>query len=110
MVRDPRAVTLVLAATAYATVYQQAYSTLPLVMGRDGLSAAAYGAIVAVNGVVIVLMAVGPALGTWVLSRLGEPVLWLGSLALLVAAALAVSRLHAPSADVPPPPACAERG
>jgi MFS family permease len=41
---------------AYATVYFQGYSTLPLVMADDGLSGSVYGLVIALNGVVIVLV------------------------------------------------------
>lgn len=56
VLRDPLALTLVAANTAYAAVYQQVYSTLPLAMGGHGLDAAAYGLIIAANGVVIVAL------------------------------------------------------
>lgn len=43
-------------AFGYLFVYLQAYTTLPLAMGRDHLSPAAYGVAIALNGVVIVVV------------------------------------------------------
>ncbi|NHN56983.1 MFS transporter [Calidifontibacter sp. DB0510] len=47
---------LVVAGIAYSTVYQQAYTTLPLTMSRQGLGPAAYGVIIAINGLVIIAL------------------------------------------------------
>jgi len=54
-------------ALIYATVYTQATSGLPLAMQQAGLSAAAYGLTVAVNGVVIVL--IQPLTVSWLTGR-----------------------------------------
>lgn len=54
--RDPLLVTLIGLTMVYSTMYMQAYVTLPLTMHGSGLSAAQYGAAIAVNGVVIVLL------------------------------------------------------
>ncbi|MGW1987554.1 MFS transporter [Streptomyces collinus] len=40
----------------YATVFQQAFATLPLSMAGHGLDGSAYGAIMGVNGVVVILV------------------------------------------------------
>ncbi|MFI5972740.1 MFS transporter [Streptomyces sp. NPDC051452] len=40
----------------YATVFQQAFATLPLAMAGHGLGGSAYGAIMGVNGVVVLLV------------------------------------------------------
>lgn len=192
VLRHRRILVLTAAATAYALVYQQAYTTLPVVMGRDGLGPEVYGPVVALNGLVIVVlqpwastrverhdltrvyaaslalvglgfgatllatsalghalvvalwsvgevgcaavisslfvegvperlrgrvlallsltfaagMAGGPAVGTWVLDGWGAAVLWSGCAALLVLAALAVTRFvrTTPSPVRPPTP------
>ncbi len=54
--RDPLLMGITLLALAYATLYQQASVTLPLAMVRSGLSPAAYGIDIAVNGVLIVVL------------------------------------------------------
>ena len=54
-------------ALVYASVYNQSTSGLPLAMRQAGLSAAAYGLTVAVNGVVIVL--VQPLTVNWLTRR-----------------------------------------
>jgi len=54
-------------ALIYASIYNQATSGLPLAMQRAGLSAAAYGVTVAVNGLVIVL--VQPLTVAWLSRR-----------------------------------------
>ncbi len=59
-----RALLAILALTVLsATVYAQAYVTLPLAMRDAGLPASSYGAVVAVNGLAIVL--VQPFAGVW---------------------------------------------
>ncbi|MFC8918080.1 MDR family MFS transporter [Streptomyces sp. NPDC057116] len=45
----------------YATVFQQAFATLPLAMSGSGLSSGAYGAVMGVNGIVVI--AVQPLIG-----------------------------------------------
>lgn len=54
--RDHGTQLLLAAGTLYSVVYFQAYSTLPVVMVGQGISPAAYGAAIAVNGVVICLV------------------------------------------------------
>jgi MFS family permease len=56
VLRDRVAVASVLIVFGYAFVYLQAYSTLPLAMGRAGLPPSAYGLAMAVNGIGIVLI------------------------------------------------------
>jgi MFS family permease len=56
VLRDRVAVASVLIVFGYAFVYLQAYSTLPLAMGRTGLPPQAYGLAMAVNGIAIVLI------------------------------------------------------
>ncbi|MHC5699881.1 MDR family MFS transporter [Streptomyces tirandamycinicus] len=45
----------------YATVFQQAFATLPLAMSGSGLSSGAYGTVMGVNGIVVI--AVQPLIG-----------------------------------------------
>lgn len=54
--RDLGTVTLLCVGIVYSVVYFQAYSTLPLVMAGQGISPAAYGVVLAVNGVVVCLV------------------------------------------------------
>ncbi|GAA1677667.1 MFS transporter [Fodinicola feengrottensis] len=54
--RDPLVVALIALTVLYSTIYTQAYVTLPLSMHMHGLSAAQFGAAIALNGVVIVLI------------------------------------------------------
>jgi MFS family permease len=56
VLRDRVAVASVLIVFGYAFVYLQAYSTLPLAMGRAGLRPQAYGLAMAVNGIGIVII------------------------------------------------------
>jgi MFS family permease len=56
VLRDRVAVASVLIVFGYAFVYLQAYSTLPLAMGRAGLPPQAYGLAMAVNGIGIVII------------------------------------------------------
>ena len=67
VLRDRVAVASVLIVFGYAFVYLQAYSTLPLAMGRAGLPPSAYGLAMAVNGIGIVL--VQPLVGAWLSRR-----------------------------------------
>ncbi|WP_141494220.1 MFS transporter [Kytococcus schroeteri] len=62
--RDHGTQLLLVAGTLYSVVYFQAYSTLPVVMAGQGISAAAYGAVIAVNGVVICV--VQPVAVRWI--------------------------------------------
>jgi MFS family permease len=50
---DRLMIALALIFVAHFALYSQAFSTLPLVMASDGLSAAAYGTVLAGNGIVI---------------------------------------------------------
>ena len=54
--RDPLMTAVVAVTIASATVYMQAYLTLPVVITRHGLSPQVYGSIAAVNGILIVLI------------------------------------------------------
>lgn len=56
LLRDGPALVLVVVGTLYSVVHFQAYSALPLVMARQGISPAVYGLVLAVNGVVICLV------------------------------------------------------
>ena len=67
LLRDRPMLGIAALALVYSTVYTQATSGLPLAMRQAGLSAAAYGLTVAVNGVVIVL--VQPLVVTWLTQR-----------------------------------------
>lgn len=98
-----------------ATVFCQNLSTLPVEMRRDGISPAHFGALMAINGILIVLLqpvaikwpvdrrgiyqgaysvswtlanAVAPALGGWMMARFGSLGLWGGCLMWGVLAAL----------------------
>ncbi|MCA1824520.1 MAG: MFS transporter [Frankia sp.] len=57
----------------FSCVYMQMFSTLPLAMGEHGLSPAAYGAAIAVNGVAIVLLQ--PLASGWLSRRPRVPAL-----------------------------------
>jgi MFS family permease len=54
--RDLPMVVLILSWLVYGSVYAQVFSTLPLAMREDGLSAAAFGVIAAANGVIIIVV------------------------------------------------------
>jgi MFS family permease len=56
MLRDRVLLALVALFLCYATLYGQVYVTLPLAVKDAGLGTAAYGLIIAVNGIVIVLV------------------------------------------------------
>jgi MFS family permease len=61
--RDPVLVALLLLTVVYATMYTQAYVTLPLSMSANGLTPAQFGTAIALNGVVIVV--VQPFASVW---------------------------------------------
>ena len=71
VVRDRVMVGLMLVSLMVAFVFLQSLATLPLAMREDGLSPAAYGLVMAVNGIVIVIVQplVGHRLGRWDPSR-----------------------------------------
>lgn len=71
--RDPALVGLAAAYLAIGTVFMQVFSTLPLVMRADGLSEAAYGLAVGVNGGVVVLFSLPVA--RWAETRIGPKLL-----------------------------------
>lgn len=54
-------------ALVFACIYFQVFVTLPLAMRDDGLGPAAYGAVIAVNGVLIVILQ--PLLINWLAAR-----------------------------------------
>ena len=56
MLRDHVLIAVALLCLCYATLYSQVYVTLPLAVRDAGLSTSAYGLIMAVNGVVIVIL------------------------------------------------------
>lgn len=80
LLRDGPALVLVVVGTLYSVVYFQAYSALPLVMARQGISPAVYGLVLAVNGVVICL--VQPLVVRWVERYRPERVYALGMVVL----------------------------
>jgi MFS family permease len=53
LLRDRLMITMALVFVAYFSMFFQAFSTLPLVMAANGLGAATYGAVLAVNGFAI---------------------------------------------------------
>lgn len=64
LLRDRLMLALVFLVLVHATVYTQAEVIIPLAVRDSGLGAAGYGAIVAVNGVLIVILQ--PLASTWV--------------------------------------------
>lgn len=78
--RDPLLLAVVGLTIGYATIYTQAYVTLPLVTHDAGLSPAQYGTIIAVNGIAIVLFQ--PFAASW-LSRFNRMKVLAGSLVVL---------------------------
>ena len=56
VVADRLLLALVLSVVAGATVYLQCYSTLPIVLDRDGLGPQGYGTALALNGVLIIVL------------------------------------------------------
>jgi MFS family permease len=56
LLRDRLMITMTVIYVAYFTLFRQTFTTLPLVMTADGHGPATYGAVLAVNGVVIVLL------------------------------------------------------
>ncbi|KUL52888.1 transporter, partial [Streptomyces sp. NRRL F-4489] len=56
VLRDGRFMTVVGLNLLLALIFQQAYVSMPVAMGRDGFSSADFGAVIAVNGVLIVLL------------------------------------------------------
>jgi MFS family permease len=89
MLRDRLLLALVALFLCYATLYGQVYVTLPLAVKDAGLGTAAYGLIMAVNGIVIVI--VQPLVLT-LLARAPRTVL-LPSTMLLVGGGIALSAL-----------------
>ena len=76
--RDPRLVGLTLVSFAVGTAFVQTFVTLPLVMRADGSAPVAYGAVVGLNGAIVVVLSL-PA-SRWMESHRGS-----GPLALAVA-------------------------
>jgi MFS family permease len=56
VLRDRLMIAFTLVTTAYALVYLQSLLTLPLAIKADGLPSAAYGIVMAANGIVIVIV------------------------------------------------------
>jgi MFS family permease len=61
--RDRLMIAFTLVTTAYALVYLQSLLTLPLAIREDGLPPSAYGIVMAVNGIIIVIAQ--PLLADW---------------------------------------------
>jgi MFS family permease len=76
VLRDRVAVASVLIVFGYGFVYLQAYSTLPLAMGRAGLPPHSYGLAMALNGIGIVL--IQPVMIAWLARRDASRVLAAG--------------------------------
>jgi len=87
--RDGRFVSFFLLMLGIAVIYSQAHCTLPVDMQSHGISAAGYGYIIAINGVMIVL------LQPWVSQRLGRlpPARMLAFSGLLVGAGFGIQAL-----------------
>jgi MFS family permease len=77
VLRDTVFLLMILIQIGYATIYFQGYSTLPLAMADDGLQSRAYGLVIALNGIVIVL--IQPFLGRW-LVKIDRPKLLAASM------------------------------
>ncbi|WP_246295548.1 MFS transporter [Streptomyces caniferus] len=56
VLRDGRFMTVVGLNLLLALIFQQAYVSMPVSMGRDGFSSADFGLVIAVNGVLVVLL------------------------------------------------------
>lgn len=56
LLRDRLMIAMVVLYTGYFTLFLQTFTTLPLVMTADGLGPAAFGAVLALNGIVIVVV------------------------------------------------------
>lgn len=56
LLRDPLMLAMAAIHVVYFTTFLQAFSTLPLVMASDGHSPATFGAVLALNGIVIVVV------------------------------------------------------
>ena len=67
VLRDRVMAGFALVALGYTTVYQQAFTTLPIAMHERGLPPRAYGLVMAVNGIVIVT--IQPLAGRWLAGR-----------------------------------------
>ncbi|MGW8331159.1 MFS transporter [Streptomyces sp. NPDC055897] len=89
VVRDPFLVLLLSLVLTYATVYEQAYVSLPLAIKDAGLPASDYGKVIAVNGLVVVLCQ------PWVAARLSRlnPYPVMGCAALVLCGGLASTAL-----------------
>ena len=89
VLRDRLMVAYVLAVLAESVVLFQIFSVLPLSMRGDGLATATYGAVIALNGVLIVL--VHPLLSPYLLRRPPSLVLAAGTLIVTAGSALAAA-------------------
>lgn len=89
MLRDRMLLALVAVFLCYATLYGQVYVTLPLAVKDAGLGTGAYGLIMAVNGIVIVIV---QPLTLSLVARAPRTVLLPGSM-LLVGGGIALSAL-----------------
>lgn len=86
VLRDRVMVGLVLCVVLQSTAYWQAFSTLPLIVVRDGLGTGGFGLVIALNGVLIVVLQ--PLLLGHLGRRAQGPLLLAGSLVLGVGLAL----------------------
>ncbi len=76
--RDRQMLALVMGPFLHGTGYLQAFLTLPLAFAADGLSAAAYGAVLGLNGVLIIVLQ--PLLLGVLAGRAAPLLLWAGLL------------------------------
>jgi MFS family permease len=67
VLRDPLMVGFVLLMLIWTTVYMQSFTTFPLAMHFSGLPPSAYGMVIALNGILIVL--IQPLAGNWLVSQ-----------------------------------------
>ena len=78
VLRDPLMVTMCVGTLLQAIVYLQAFVTLPLAFTADGLSTAAYGSVLGVNGLLIIVLQ--PLLLGVLAGRADRLLLWAGVL------------------------------
>lgn len=78
VLRDPLMVTMCVGTLLQAIVYLQAFLTLPLAFTADGLSTAAYGSVLGVNGLLIIVLQ--PLLLGVLAGRADRLLLWAGVL------------------------------
>jgi len=94
VLRDPVMAGCALVALGYMAVYQQAFTTLPIAMHAAGLPPPAYGLVMALNGIVIVIAQ--PLAGRWLAGRDHSLVVVAGNM--LTSAGFAVTALASSTA------------